>query len=68
MIQHRYTVFFGGGKAPPRDVIASSEEAAQRTAIYAERATGNKTRRLTVRSVKRLWQVGYAAGKAREEV
>jgi hypothetical protein len=61
MIQHdkaRWRVFFTDG-TPPRDVTATSAEAAKRTALYAERVTGNRTKRLRVLSAERLWAVGW---------
>jgi hypothetical protein len=61
MTQHdkaRWRVFFTDG-TPPRDVTATSAEGAKRTALYAERVTGNRNKVLRVLSAKRLWAVGW---------
>ena len=63
------------GVAPPRAVLpaavrprhvpadgggtAASAEGAKRTALYAERVTGNRAKRLRVRSAERLWPVRW---------
>lgn len=54
--QSRYRCHLSDGSV--RDVTASTEESAGRTALYAERVTGNKTRRLRVVRVERLWPIG----------
>jgi hypothetical protein len=64
-----------GGVAPPRvvlpaavrprhvpadgDVTAASAAGAKRTALYAERVTGNKSKRLRDLSAERRWAVGW---------
>ena len=63
------------GVAPPRAVLpaavrprhvpadgggtAASAEGAKRTALAAERVTGNRAKRLRVRSAERLWPVRW---------
>ena len=63
------------GVAPPRVVLpaavrprhgaadgdgaAASAEGAKRTALYAERVTGNRAKRPRVLSAERLWAVGW---------
>lgn len=59
-IIYRWRVFFGEG-TPCRDVTASTEEAAKRTAVRAERLIGNKQRRLRAGSAERLFAVGSNA-------
>jgi hypothetical protein len=61
--QSRWRVYFAEG-AQPRDVIVSSAEGAKRTALYAERVTGNRTKRLCVLSAERLWAVGWQTQRA----
>jgi hypothetical protein len=41
------------------DVTAASAKGAKRTALYAERVTGNRARGLRVLSAERLWAVGW---------
>src|SRR5579871_5030061 len=57
---YRYRVFFTDG-TPYREVTARTDDGARRTAVYAERVTGNKNRKLRVRSVHRLFAAGYRA-------
>lgn len=55
----RWRVTFTDGTTPPRDVIAATEEGAKQTAVYAERVTGNKSRRLKAKSAEKLFAVGW---------
>ena len=41
------------------DGAAASAEGAKRTALYAERVTGNRAKRPRVLSAERLWAVGW---------
>lgn len=63
-MQYRWRVSFRTPGIPSRDVIASTEEAAKRTAIYAERLTGNKVKRLRAGTAEKLFAVGYRATEA----
>jgi hypothetical protein len=60
MTHYRWRVYFTDG-TPPRDVIARTAKGARRTAIYAERVTGNPARKLAVLRVEQLWEVGWRA-------
>lgn len=59
--RYRYRVHFTPEGTPPRDVTASSAEAARLCALRAERLTGNKTRGLRATFVNQLWAVGRNA-------
>ena len=56
-----WRVFFQNEGVPPRDVYAATPSSAERTAIYAEKVTGCKVKRLRVRSVRCIREVGYGA-------
>jgi hypothetical protein len=46
------------------EVTAASAEGAKRTALYAERVTGNKSKRLRDLSAERRWAVGRQTQRA----